>query len=583
MTEKYTRTASHDLLQGLVDLGIEYLFCNLGTDHAPLIEEMAHWRAQGKSFPQLILCPHENTAVHMAGGYAVATGRGQAVLVHVDAGTANAAMGLHNLCRTRIPVLLIAGRAPATTFDNVTGGRDTYVHFIQEPFDQASVVRPYVKWEYNLAWPSMAHEVISRAGAVMQSDPTGPVYLTLPREVLAAPVDAESLGAYGHQNHLPVKAQGADADAIQAIARQLMASENPMLVSAYAGRNHEAPALIEKLAELCGMRVCEFNSIYLNIRRDSPYFAGYHPGAFTEQADFGLMVDVDVPWIPKTTRVNPNAYWAQMDVDAIKRDIPMWGFALNARLEGDSVKLLTQLIAAIEQNATPEFRFKAQQRGQVLKAEHAKNKQRAAKMAQEPGTLNAINPHFLCAALGQHIHLEDVVLNEAIRNTMAVFEQIPRELPGSLMGLSGGGLGFSAGTALGMKLAQASSNALSNAQGRVIHFVGDGSFYFSNPSAVYAVARQYNLPILTVLLDNGGWSAVKESTLRMYPLGEAKNTNQFASDLGYCTDFAAIAEAAGAHGERLVDPTQVSASIARCLAALDAGQSALLHVRITPL
>jgi acetolactate synthase-1/2/3 large subunit len=575
MSENYTRTASHDLLQGLVDLGIEYLFCNLGTDHAPLIEEMAHWREQGRAFPKLILCPHENTAVHMAGGYAVATGRGQAVLVHVDAGTANAAMGLHNLCRTRIPVLLIAGRAPMSTFDSATGGRDTYVHFIQEPFDQASVVRPYVKWEYNLAWPSMAHEVISRAGAVMQSDPTGPVYLTLPREVLAAPVDAQSIGAYGHQNHLPVKAQGADANAIAQIAAKLMASENPMLVTAYAGRNHAAPALIEKLAMLCGMRVCEFNSIYLNIRRNSPFFAGYNPAAFTEQADFGLMVDVDVPWIPKTTRVNPNAYWAQLDVDAIKRDIPMWGFPLNARIEGDSVRLLTQLIECIEQTATPAFKAMASQRSLIIQAEHEKNQQKAAAMAQEPGKVNAINPHFLCAAIGRQIRSEDVVLNEAIRNTMAVFEQIPREMPGTLMGLSGGGLGFSAGTALGIKLAQT--------QSRVIHFVGDGSFYFSNPSSVYAVAHQYDLPILTVLLDNGGWSAVKESTLRMYPKGEAKSTNQFASDLGYGTDFAAIAEAAGAHGERLVDPSQTEAAIARCLAALDAGQSALLHVRITPL
>ena len=575
MSKEYMRTASSDLLQGLVDLGIEYLFCNLGTDHAPLIEEMAHWREQGRAFPKLILCPHENTAVHMAGGYAVATGRGQAVLVHVDAGTANAAMGLHNLCRTRIPVLLIAGRAPMTTFDDVTGGRDTYVHFIQEPFDQASVVRPYVKWEYNLAWPSMAHEVVSRAGAVMQSDPTGPVYLTLPREVLAAPVDAASVGAYGHQNHLPVRAQGADPSAVRAIAEQLMRSDNPMLVTAYAGRNREAPALIEKLAVLCGMRVCEFNTIYMNIRRDSPYFAGYNPAAFTEQADFGLMVDVDVPWIPKTTRVNPNAYWAQLDVDAIKRDIPMWGFPLNARIEGDSVRLIAQLIEIIENSATPEFKTKAATRGLALKTAHEQNKQRAASLAQVRGAVNAINPHYLCAVMGQQIDLHDVVLNEAIRNTMAVFEQIPREVPGSLMGLSGGGLGFSAGTALGIKLAQAKN--------RVIHFVGDGSFYFSNPSSVYAVANQYGLPILTVLLDNGGWSAVKESTLRMYPQGEAKSTNQFASDLGYSTDFAAIAEAAGAHGERLTDPEQVEAAIERCLAALDAGRSALLHVRITPL
>ena len=150
MSQPYIRTASNDLLQGLVDLGIEYLFCNLGTDHAPLIEEMAHWREQGRAFPNLILCPHENTAVHMAGGYAVATGRGQAVLVHVDAGTANAAMGLHNLCSTRIPVLLIAGRAPMSTFDGVTGGRDTYVHFIQELYNDLIINQKNQQGKYRL-------------------------------------------------------------------------------------------------------------------------------------------------------------------------------------------------------------------------------------------------------------------------------------------------------------------------------------------------------------------------------------------------------------------------------------------------
>jgi acetolactate synthase-1/2/3 large subunit len=264
-----------------------------------------------------------------------------------------------------------------------------------------------------------------------------------------------------------------------------------------------------------------------------------------------------------------------MDVDAIKRDIPMWGFPLNARIEGDSNRLLAQLIEAIEAHATPEFWAKAKQRSLLLQDAHAQNQQRVSLLAKNWGSVNAINPHYLCAALGRQLDAQDVVLNEAIRNTAAVFEQIPREVPGTLVGLPGGGLGFSAGTALGMKLAQPGR--------RVIHVVGDGSFYFSNPSAVYAVSHRYDLPILTVLLDNGGWSAVKESTLRMYPQGEAKSTNQFASELGYGTDFAAIAQAAGAHGESLSDPAEVEASITRCLQALDAGRSALLHVRITPL
>ena len=143
-------SAAHYFLEGLTELGVDYLFCNLGTDHVSIIEEMARWSRTNRRHPPAILCPHENVAVHMAGGYAAMTGRGQAVLVHVDAGTANAAMAMHNLCRHRLPVFLMAGRAPYTTRGELTGSRDTYVHFIQDPYDIASLVRPYTKWEYCL-------------------------------------------------------------------------------------------------------------------------------------------------------------------------------------------------------------------------------------------------------------------------------------------------------------------------------------------------------------------------------------------------------------------------------------------------
>lgn len=569
------RTASHHLLQALLDRGIEHLFCNLGTDHAPLIEEMARWRAQGRRLPNVVLCPHENTAVHMAAGYALATGRGQAVLVHVDAGTANAAMGLHNLFRARIPVLLMAGRAPATTYGHVEGGRDTYVHFVQEPFDQGSVVRPYVKWEYTLPWPSMAAEVIARADSVMQSDPPGPVYLMLPREVLAAPCPPDEVADFPARHNAPVRSGRGDPDAVRRIAQRLVASEDPMVVTAYAGRDPQAPALLERLATLAGARVCEFNTIHMNIRRDSPCFGGYQPGPFVEKADFGLLLDVDVPWIPRATRVNPRAYWAQMDIDAVKRDLPMWGFAAQERIEGATAALLEQLVEAVEALATPEFRQRAAGRMERLAREHAERARRVALAAAEPGTEGAINPQYLCALLGKALHPEDVLLNEAIRNTLAVFEQVPRTVPGTLVGLPGGGLGFSCGMALGIKLARPGR--------RVVNVVGDGSFYFNNPSAALAVARGYGLPVLTVVLDNSGWSAVKESVLRMYPQGQAHAREEFASLLPQGMDFAGLAQAAGAHGERLADPADAEAAIARCLQAVDAGRSAVLHARVTPL
>src|SRR6266545_7952703 len=105
-------SAAHYLLEGLNEIGIEFLFANMGTDHAPIIEAIAGRRRRGQPVPKVVLCPHENTAAHMAGGYALATGRGQGVLVHVDVGTANTANAMHNLYRSRLPVLLMAGKAP---------------------------------------------------------------------------------------------------------------------------------------------------------------------------------------------------------------------------------------------------------------------------------------------------------------------------------------------------------------------------------------------------------------------------------------------------------------------------------------
>src|SRR6185295_10759913 len=135
-----THSTAHFLLEGLVELGMEYLFANLGTDHAPIVEELARWRREGRADLQVVICPHENVAVHMAGGYAAMTGRGQPVLVHVDVGTANSSMALHNLFRSRLPVFLMAGRSPFTVRGELKGSRDNYVHFVQDPYDIASLV-----------------------------------------------------------------------------------------------------------------------------------------------------------------------------------------------------------------------------------------------------------------------------------------------------------------------------------------------------------------------------------------------------------------------------------------------------------
>jgi acetolactate synthase-1/2/3 large subunit len=118
---------------------------------------------------------------------------------------------------------------------------------------------------------------------------------------------------------------------------------------------------------------------------------------------------------------------------------------------------------------------------------------------------------------------------------------------------------------------------------RVINVVGDGGFHFSTPTSVYAVAQQYGLPIFTLVLDNGGWQAVKEATLRVHPDGAAAKANEFQAKLrGDLRRFDQVAAAFGAHGETVSDPAELEAAIARCLAAVDQGQAAVLVAKIKP-
>jgi acetolactate synthase-1/2/3 large subunit len=151
--------------------------------------------------------------------------------------------------------------------------------------------------------------------------------------------------------------------------------------------------------------------------------------------------------------------------------------------------------------------------------------------------------------------------------------QIPRPLPNTTMRSGGGGLGWSGGMALGAKLAAPDR--------MMVQICGDGGFYFGNPTSVFAISQQYKLPILSIVLDNTGWNAVKQSTLRVFPEGEAKTTNEFEAELAPHVDFAKVGEAFGAHAERLSDPAEVPAALARCVKEVRGGRAALLHVRVT--
>jgi acetolactate synthase-1/2/3 large subunit len=350
--------------------------------------------------------------------------------------------------------------------------------------------------------------------------------------------------------------------------------------TAYLGRKPEAVVVLDRLTRACGIRVVEFNPIDLNISRDSPCFAGSNPLPLLEQADLGLILNSDVPFVPQDAKRAGAIKWIQIDVDPLKSDFPMWGFATDMRIQGDCAIVLQQVLDVVEARADDTFRRRVAERIASWSAARDAAAQRRATASANQGVSGALNPAFVLATLSGKLSQADVVLNEAIRNGPILQEHVKRTEPQTYVGLAGGGLGFSGGMALGIRLARPDR--------RIVQVIGDGGFHFSSPDSVYAVAQQYQLPILTLVLDNGGWQAVKAAVQRVYPKGVAAETNEFQSRLmsdrqGELRDFSAVAKAFGAHGERVTEPGELAAAIDRCLAALDDGKAAVLHVHVTRL
>src|SRR5271156_3797273 len=275
--------------------GVEYLFANAGTDFAPLVEAFAKAARTGAPAPEPLIATHENLALSMAHGYAMVSGRVPAVMVHVSVGTANGVCGALNAAREFVPILFTAGRSPLTEA-GMPGARDVYIHWAQEMCDQAGMLREIVKWDYELRNGQQLETVIDRALAIATSQPCGPVYLSLPREVLAAPLPGFTYDA--PTRRVAAAPAAPDRGAIDEAARILATAENPLIVTASAGRDPVAVAALGEFAGRFAFPVVEHRPRHLSLPADHACHLGYDAGPYLDDADAIIVLECDVPWIP---------------------------------------------------------------------------------------------------------------------------------------------------------------------------------------------------------------------------------------------------------------------------------------------
>jgi len=558
-------TAAEAYLGLLGARGVEYLFANGGTDFAPLAEAYARGQSLGWRMPEPVIVPHENMGVAMAHGYTMVTGRAQAMMVHVGMGTANAINGLINAARMNIPMLFTAGRTPLTESGAVPGARNNYIHWAQEHFDQGAMLREFMKWDYELKHAEQVETAVDRALAIAASEPQGPVYLTLPREILAAAFPARGMSS--RASIVAASPPAADPEALEEVARLLARAQRPLVITANGGRTAEAARAITQLAESFAIPVVHYRPRYFALSTEHPMHAGWEPHARLKDADLVLAIECDVPWIPAQGGPAPDAKIVHIGPDPLYARYPLRGFRTDVALAGVTAPTVARLLERALKHAPAAAALKS--RFDSLAAQCATERRKArAGAAAAPAALSA---KYASACVNRLLGEDTIVVNEY----PLVLEEMEIRTSGHYFASApAGGLGWGLGAALGAKLAAPGKT--------LVCCVGDGAYMFGNPTAAHFVSESMQLPALFVVFNNARWAAVHRATLAMYPKGVAAATKQppFAT-LEPSPRFEKVIEASGGYGVRVARPAELMPALERALNVVkEEKRQALVNVQL---
>jgi acetolactate synthase-1/2/3 large subunit len=559
-------TVAEALLTRLRARGVDYLFANGGTDFAPVIEGLVRAGATGAELPEALAISHETAAVAMAHGYYLVTGRPQAVMVHVNVGLANAVMGLINAACDNIPMVMCSGRTPITEAGR-PGSRNVPIHWGQEMRDQGTMVREFVKWDYELRSGSEVETLVDRALAIAMSEPRGPVYLSLPREVLG---ETQAISATDPAPVMAANAAGLPDPAAIADAAELLAgAERPLII---AQRGDPLAANFEPLAgfaEDWALPVVEFWPIRNALASDHLLHVGYQVEPWLSEADVILVLDALVPWIPDQHAPPAGCKVIQAGPDPLFARTPVRGFPADISLAGGTAAVVSALAEALGPRLAENRERLAARRARVAASAAEARQARRAKARLGDGA--PMSPQWVSHCLSEALGPEAAVFTElGCDPSVMSFER-----PGSYFAHAlSGGLGWAVPAALGAQLA--------DRERLVAACIGDGSHIFANPVSCHQIAEAQALPILTVVFNNGVWNAVRRATLAMYPDGQASRMNLMpVTSLAPVPDFVGIVEASRGWGERVERGEDLPGALERAIQVIrNERRQALLDVSV---
>jgi acetolactate synthase I/II/III large subunit len=529
--------------------GIKYFFGNSGTDFGPVIDGLAKFAAEKKEFPRPITVPHEFVAVSMAQGYAMITGEPQVVMVHVIVGTGNASAAVMNASRLNVPMIFSAGRTPLTE-EGMKGSRSNFIHWGQESFDQGSLLREFTRWDYELRNGDQVEAVVDRALEMALGNPQGPVYLTLPREVLAQKMDSVTIHPF-RKNRAEALRPGDDS--IERTAEVLRAAANPLIITGRLGSDPAAVSALVGFAEALAAPVVTPASPFVSFPNTHVFHVGVNSAPYVKDADVIVVVECDVPWYPSQGKPPENTKIIQIARDPNYSAIPIRNFPKDISIGGDPKLALQLLAAALKKRPGNEKSFG--ERAGRIRAKHQQYREALKQRAEKASRERPVSHAWLAHCIDQVRDRDTIVLSDhGIGNEMLSLSEPETYFGGS----PAGGLGWGIGGGLGIKLARPEKT--------VIVTAGDGTYMFNNPTACHFVSQAYDLPLLTVVCNNAIWHSSKAATQQVLPDGWAQSTGNFPlCELSPSPRYERIVAAHDGYGEMVDDPQKLMPALTRAL------------------
>jgi benzoylformate decarboxylase len=543
-------------LELLKQEGVELLFGNPGTTELPLMDALARERRL-----RYILALQEAVVIAMADGYAQASGRLAAVNVHISPGLGNAMGMLYNAFKAGSPLL-------------VTAGQHEQSFAVTEPVlwsELPPVAKPYVKWSTEVHRLEDLPRIVHRAAKVALTHPTGPVFLSLPVDVLNAERDLD----LGEPTRVDPRVRGS-REAIERAADLLARANRPLFTAGDLVAQSGAHAELAEVAELLGAPVyTEGMASRCSFPFTHPLYGGAIPRlapavrALLQQHDLLFSVGGDVFTLSLPSDVDPMPH----GLPVIHLDMDAWEIGKNyparVAIVGDPKATLPDLAEALRHRFKGGGHPEAQRRLEEAKRRRAQRLADLQKRALAESGRQPIPPLALVHALAGSLPPDAVVVDESISSGGGLRDLLRCQDPQSFFGLRGGGIGWGLPAALGVKLALP--------RRPVVALVGDGSAMYTNQA--FWTAAHESLAVVFVIINNHGYRILKQRTRDLKGFS-AQDDVYVAMDLDKpLIDLIGLARSFGVPGERVEKAAEIGPALARGLAA---GGPYLLDVQVDP-